>query len=112
MDQKRIGGGLLATVGVFAPWIADMLGITLPPIIGYPLLTLCGVAALFGLWLLFRSAPAATNEGPLPQQSTFIDADDVGSIVSLGDKSSAGQFIKARKTGSIWTVGSRHRPKR
>lgn len=52
MEKSRIGGGLLAAVGIAAPWVAQMMGLTVPAPVGWLLLGLCGLAALVGLVLL------------------------------------------------------------
>jgi hypothetical protein len=46
-----------------------------------------------------------------PHSTTFIDAQDVGSIASFGDKSSATKFVKVRRADSLTTFGSSHRPR-
>lgn len=58
MGRRRIGGGILATVGVVAPVVVEMTDIHIPSEWGIPLLGLCIAIAIFGLWMAL--APEGT----------------------------------------------------
>ena len=62
MERDRIGGGFVAALGVCAPWIADMMGLTVTPRVGYALLAACVLLTFCGLWLLFRKGDRALSE--------------------------------------------------
>ena len=63
MERKQVGGGLLAAAGVCGPWIAQMMGLTVSPLIGYALLVGCALVAVGGLWMLFRGARTVAHKG-------------------------------------------------
>ena len=97
MDHRRIGGGLLAAVGIIAPWVAQMIGLKLGTAVGFVILALCAVAAIVGLFLLFWPRKAALPELPEPQANA---------LVGFGDEASNNTVrIGSVKGGKDWAAG-------
>ena len=84
MDKSRWGGGTLATVGVTAPRIADMMGLTVSAPVGWALLGLCAVAFIVGivlvLWPAKRNAPRNDEPGN-PGSAGFYFENCSGNII-------------------------------
>lgn len=74
MDQRQIGGGLLAAAGILFPALTQMMGLQLNPLIGWPLLMLCGVCVVAGLVLVFLPHKTTAKPKTLPtnEQSTIM----------------------------------------
>jgi nitrogen fixation-related uncharacterized protein len=62
MGQRRIGGGLLVGGGMVAPWVGQMMGLTVSATVGWLLLGACAVAVFVGLCLLFWPEKALKAE--------------------------------------------------
>lgn len=54
----------MAAVAVAAPWIGDMMGLSVSQPTGIVMLVSCVVTTMAGLWLLFRRPPPPKKFGP------------------------------------------------
>ena len=74
MDHRQIGGGLLAATGIIFPTITQMMGLQLNPLVGWPLLVLCGACVVAGLVLVFLPHKANTTPTTIraDEQSTLM----------------------------------------
>lgn len=111
MEKERIGGGLLVAVGVVAPWTAQMIGLHLGTVSGIIVLTLCIVAAVVGLILIFW--PKRKYEGGEDEKVWFPEgffvADDSSVInadgVTLENLRIDGPLAKAARNSEISMKG-------
>jgi len=96
MDEKRIGGGLLAAAGVLFPAVTQMMGLQLNPIIGGLLLLACAALVVSGLVLLFTPSKKKETKpqapppplSPTQSSSAMLRADDQAESVTLRVKGS------------------------
>ena len=110
MESHRVGGGLLATVAVVGPSIAEMMRLTVPPIYGYPLLGLCAGAALTGLWLVIRPNKRSFQAQP-DQSSTTIRARGRGRVELEDFYSGADTFADVEEDASAAAQRGVHNPR-
>lgn len=65
MDRRQIGGGLIALSSVAIPTVATVMGLTIPPTIGYVLLTVFATLTLIGVALAWpKPTPVVPHPAP------------------------------------------------
>ena len=116
MENRRIGGGLLAAVGIIVPWIGQMMGLTISAPLGWLLLSLCVVAALAGLVMLFWPSARSSQKRSEPRNSavsetaTTLDLEGVDGFRVRKMDSSADTVARVRHSRDVSAGEIVHRP--
>lgn len=108
MEKSKIGGGLLVFASIAIPWIANMMGLTVPAPVGWALLTLCLLAGVVGLWLAWPKKKAVADKGDKASMTFDIEG---GSDINLeSNHSSAEKFAHVRDVEGLSARDNRHVP--